>query len=146
MFDIKDPQEIADCDYALIEHISNKDSLAYEDPIGFCKKMKIRCGIAHTDLFAYAAERGLDPLTFFKQLADAGIFWELNMAYDSIHKFQKHTYVDDLLRDKDKQRIVLESGLRIGYRLGLPPQRGISDRTLIRNICFLAGNGISYGR
>lgn len=141
MFDIKDPGEIADCDYALIEHISNKDSLAYEDPIGFCKKLKIRCGIAHTDLFAYAAERGLDPLTFFKQLADAGIFWELNMAYDSIHKFQKHTYVDDLLRDKDKQRIVLESGLRIGIGSDCHRKEEYPTARLYEIYDFLAGNG-----
>ncbi len=114
LFDIQNPDEIADCDYALIEHVSNKESLSYDDPIGFCKKLKIRCGIAHTDLFAYAAERGLDPLGFFKQLAEAGIFWEMNLSYDSVHKFRKHAYVDDFLNDEKKQKIVLESGLYIG--------------------------------
>lgn len=113
LYDIVKSDEIAECDYALIEHIGNKGSLAYDDPIGFCKKMKIRCGIAHTDLFAYCAERGLDPRAFFSQLARAGIFWEMNMAYDSIHHFRKHTYVDDFMADEQKQKIVLESGLHI---------------------------------
>lgn len=37
----------------------------------------------------------------------------MNMAYDSIHRFQKHTYVDDFMADEQKQKIVLESGLHI---------------------------------
>ena len=63
------------------------------------------------------------------------------MAYDSIHKFQKHTYVDDLLRDKDKQRIVLESGLRIGIGSDCHRKEEYPTARLYEIYDFLAGNG-----
>lgn len=100
-------------DYALIEHITNDDSVVGGDLLGFCQRLGLRCGIAHTDLFAYCKKYGYDPTAYFSLLAKAGIFWEMNMSYDSVHFFRKHGYVEDFVNDEEKQRIVREAGLHI---------------------------------
>ena len=78
--------------------------------VGFCKKLGIPCGIAHTDLFKYCDMYGYNYDEFFKSLADNGIFWEMNVTYDSIHSYREHQYVFDLISDKIKQDIVKKAG------------------------------------
>ncbi len=106
LFDISSPDEISGYDYCLLEHIDNPESLAKDDLFAFAKKLGIRCGIAHTDMFAYCDIRGYDHYEFFKKLAKAGIFWEMNVSYDSIHKYRQHSYVNDFLNDPQKQAII----------------------------------------
>ena len=110
LFDITDKTQIRNFDYCLIEHITDPQSIVGNDLIGFCKNLGIPCGIAHTDLFAYCDLYGFDYYEFFKSLADNGIFWEMNVTYDSIHGYREHQYVLDFMKDADKQNTVKKAG------------------------------------
>ena len=104
-------EDIKDYDYCLIEHIDYEDSIVGNDLFAFCKKLGITCGIAHTDLFKYCDSLGYDYLTFFSKMAENNIFWEMNVSYDSIHKYKEHQYVLDFINDKEKLEIVEKSGV-----------------------------------
>lgn len=110
-FDPQDSEEIKNYDYCLIEHIDDSNSIVGEDLFGFCKALRIPCGIAHTDLFAYCDEHGYKYEEFFKKLSDNDIFWEMNVSYDSIHKYREHSYVLDFMQDQGKMDIVKKAGL-----------------------------------
>ncbi len=112
-FDIADPAEIAEYDYCLLEHIDHPDSLAKDDLFGFAEKLGIRCGIAHTDMFAYCDRRGYDRREFFGKLAEHGIFWEMNVSCDSIHRYREHAYVADFVNAPEKQAIIRDAGVYI---------------------------------
>ena len=112
-YDIKDPDEIKGFDYCLIEHITDKNSFVKENVFEFCKSLGIMCGIAHTDLFLYCDMYGFEYTAFFKKMAQNNIFWEMNVSYDSIHKYKEHQYVLDFMNDKEKQQIVKDAGVYI---------------------------------
>lgn len=113
LFDIKSPREIGDFDYCLIEHMSESQSIINGDLIGFCKSLGIPCGIAHTDLFEYCQTNGIEISEFFSQLAQNGIFWEMNVNYDSIHGYHEHEYVKKFIASEYQQKVVKDSGLCI---------------------------------
>lgn len=101
-------------DYCLIEHLDHQDSLTDGDIFSFAKRCGCRVtGIAHTDLFAHIAHLGVDPLDYFKRMADENIFWEMNVSYDKIHDYREHTYVKCFLEDEAQQEIVRQSGVRL---------------------------------
>lgn len=112
-YDLKSKDEVKNFDYCLIEHITDEQSIAGANFIEFCKEFPIICGIAHTDLFQYCDMYGFDYEEFFKSLAENNIFWEMNVTYDSIHRYKEHQYVKDLMNDKTKQDIVRKSGVYI---------------------------------
>ena len=112
-YDIKSPEEIKDFDYCLIEHITYDDSFVKGNIFELCKEFGILCGIAHTDLFAYCDKFGFDYVDFFKKMAENNIFWEMNVSFDSIHKYREHKYVLDFMNDEEKQRIVREAGVYV---------------------------------
>ena len=116
LFDVKEG-EIRDFDYCLIEHLDNPDSIAKGDIISFAKQFEIPSGIAHTDLFSYCEKNALAPLEFFTALKESGIFWELNVNFDSIHNFREHAYVSNLFEDETKLEILKKSGifLSVGF-------------------------------
>ncbi len=121
-YNLTSPDEIKDFDYCLIEHITYSDSIVGGDIFDFCKKHKILCGIAHTDLFEYCDMYGYDYEDFFRKMAENNIFWELNVSYDSIHHYQEHQYVKDFIADENKIALVKNSGIYIsigfdGHRL-----------------------------
>ena len=62
--------KIKDFDYCLIEHITYSDSIVGGELFDFCKKHKILCGIAHTDLFEYCDMYGYDYEDFFRKMAE----------------------------------------------------------------------------
>ena len=112
-YDIKDG-EIDDYDYCLVEHLDWDGSIMEGDLLSFAKQFKIPCGIAHTDLFAFIGSTGRKPEVYLKELADAGVFWELNVNYDNIHNHHEHDYVTRFLkRSSRERRLVRESGLRL---------------------------------
>jgi len=113
LYDLKDADEIKEYDYCLIEHITEADSIVGGNLFEFCDKLGIRCGIAHTDLFAYCDMYGYDYEEFFKTMAEKGIFWEMNVSYDSIHRYNEHKYVFDFINDKKKSEIVKKSNVYI---------------------------------
>ena len=112
-YDIKNVDEIKDFDYCLIEHITDDDSVVKENLFEFCNKLGILCGIAHTDLFAYCDMYGFDYAEFFGKMAQNNIFWEMNVSYDSIHKYREHQYVLDFMNDSEKQQIIKDAGVYI---------------------------------
>ena len=101
-------------DYCLIEHLDYEDSITEGDIFAFAKRCGCAVtGIAHTDLFAHIARLGADPLDYFKRMADANIFWELNVSYDKTHGYREHEYVKRFLADEEQQEIVRRSGARL---------------------------------
>lgn len=116
LYDIKDG-EIDDYDYCLLEHIDHEESIAHKDFFGFCNKLPILTGVAHTDLFAYAEKIGMTPEAFFKQMAKRNIFWEMNVSYDSIHGYREHQYYKEFFKNESQQELVRQAGtmLSVGF-------------------------------
>ncbi|MBQ8345777.1 MAG: PHP domain-containing protein [Clostridia bacterium] len=101
-------------DYCMIENPDLEHSIIRRDLFRFAE----RCGcpyvgVAHTDLFGFIAELGEDPYRYFRRMAEQGIFWEMNVSYDSIHKYREHPYMLRFFEDEDQQAIVRESGVRL---------------------------------
>ena len=113
LYDLQSADEIKGYDYCLIEHITAEDSIVGGDLFAFCAKLNIPCGIAHTDLFAYCDQRGLAYKEFFEGMARAGIFWEMNVNYDSIHGYREHAYIKELFGERERLGIVRDAGVRI---------------------------------
>lgn len=111
IFDIEGNGEISNYDYCLIEHITDPRSIVGKDLFAFCKKLGITCGIAHTDMFEYCDIYGYDYEEFFRKMADNNIFWEMNVSFDSIHKYREHQYVADFISDPGKIEIVKKTGV-----------------------------------
>ena len=100
-------------DYALVENLDDPNSFLNGDIFDFAKRWGCPIGIAHTDLFAFCAARGEEPNRYFKRLAEAGIFWEINVNYDSLHSFKQHDYVTEFFKNKTQQEIVKKSGVKL---------------------------------
>ena len=141
-FDTRYLQEIKDFDYCLIEHITYPESVVGGDLFAFCKKLGILCGIAHTDLFEYCDIYGYDYREFFAKMAENNIFWEMNVAYDSIHKYVEHQYVKDLMTDPKKLEIVRNSGIAISLGSDCRRAEEYTGYYLYRMYDFLKANGV----
>ncbi len=96
-------------DYCLLESIDNDLSVASEDIFGFLNNIKIKKGIAHTDLFSLADKLNMPHDEFFKKLSESGTFWEMNVNYDSIHKYREHAYVKRFFESEYQQEIIKKS-------------------------------------
>ncbi len=100
-------------DFALVENLDHPNSITGGDIFAFAKRCGCPVGIAHTDMFAFIERLGEDPYRYFKRMAEAGIFWEMNVNYDSLHKFQNHAYVTEFFKNKWQQDIVKKTGVRL---------------------------------
>lgn len=100
-------------DYCLLEHIDNPCSVLKGDLFSFAERARCPVGIAHTDLFAFVRERGEDAYAYFREMAARGMFWEMNVNYDSVHKYREHPYMLEFFENSEQQAIVRESGLRL---------------------------------
>jgi histidinol phosphatase-like PHP family hydrolase len=101
-------------DYALVEHIHPMENSAIGgDLFGFARRVGCPLGIAHTDLFAFIETIGEEPLSYLCRMAEAGIFWELNVSYDSTHNYIEHEYVGRFFASPEQQELVRRSGLRM---------------------------------
>lgn len=112
----------ADYDYCLVEDLDNPSSVMNGDIISYTKNFGCPVGIAHTDLFKFISDKNLDCKKYLKELADANIFWELNVNYDSIHRYREHEYLKEFLKNESQQNMVKEAGLCVsigfdGHRL-----------------------------
>lgn len=111
---LPDHIDISHFDYCLIENLDAACSCTGGDLFAYAKRCATETvGVAHTDLFTHIQRLGVDPLDYFKRMADQNIFWEMNINFDSIHRHREHPYVSDFLNDPHKQAIVRESGVRI---------------------------------
>lgn len=136
--------DLPDFDYCLIEHSGYESGVMNGDLVGYAKKIPIRNkGIAHTDLFGFAKTNGLDAKAFIQSVADAGLFWELNVNYDSIHGFKEHAYVKEFMSDAEQRKIVKETGLRIS--VGFDGHRFAEYKVdRVKSACdFLIANGFN---
>ena len=97
-------------DYCLLE---SPNLITDNDIFTLAERFGIPMGIAHTDMFAYIRSLGEDAYTFFKRMSESGIFWEMNVSYDSIHGYRQHKYMLDFFDNEEQQAIVRESGVRL---------------------------------
>ena len=105
--------DISHFDYCLVEHIDHEDSITRGDIFSFAERCGCPVGIAHTDMFSFIEKIGCEPYDYFSKMAEAGIFWEMNVSYDSIHKYREHEYVKRFFSDKEQQQIIKESRVRL---------------------------------
>lgn len=121
---LPDTADISFFDYCLLENLDDPRSVTGGDLFAYAH----RCGcpwvgVAHTDLFGHIAHRGEDPYDYFARMAEQNIFWEMNVSYDSIHRYREHPYMLDFFSDPTKQEIVRRAGVRVsigfdGHRVG----------------------------
>ena len=106
--------DISYFDYCLIENLdAGERSWIGGDLFGYAEKLGCKAGVAHTNLFAFIKARGEDPYAYFKKMAERGIFWEMNVSYDSIHHYREHAYMLHFFEDEEQQDIVRRSGVEI---------------------------------
>ena len=104
-------------DFCLVENLDNPRSFLKGDIFSFAKQCRCPVGIAHTDLFAFIESLGEEPYRYLRKMAEMGIFWELNVNYDSLHSFKTHAYVTEFFKNKQQQELIKKSGVRVsvGY-------------------------------
>ena len=101
-------------DYCLIENPDIENSIIKRDLFTFAERCGCKnTGVAHTDMFSFIESLGEDPYRYFKRMAEQNIFWEMNVSYDSIHKYREHPYMLRFFEDKEQQAIIRESGVRL---------------------------------
>ena len=105
--------DISFFDYCLVEHIDTGNSSSYGDIFEYSKDLGCPVGVAHTDLFAHAKVLGIAPYDYFSKMAERGIFWEMNVNLDSIHKFREHGYMLRFFDSEEEQDIIRRSGVRL---------------------------------
>lgn len=106
--------DISYFDYCLVESLEGVERSSLKgDLFSFAERCGCPVGIAHTDLFAFIQKIGGDPVQYFARMAEHGIFWEMNVSYDSIHNYREHGYVLRFWEDTEQQRIVRESGVKL---------------------------------
>jgi hypothetical protein len=93
-------------DFALIENLDSTMSVTNGDLFAYAKRCGCPVGVAHTDMFKFIKSLGEDPYRYFKKMAEAGIFWEMNVNYDSVHNFKTHDYVTEFFKNKEQQEII----------------------------------------
>jgi len=111
---LPDTADISFFDYCLIEGLDREDSVTGGDLFKFAKRCGCaHIGVAHTDMFSFIASRAEDPYRYFKRMAEQNIFWEMNVSYDSIHKYREHPYMLEFFKNEEQQAIVRELGVRL---------------------------------
>ena len=100
-------------DFALIENLDHPKSITNGNLFGYAKRCGCPVGVAHTDLFRFIAERGEEPYRYFRKMAEAGIFWEMNVSYDPTHNFRQHQYMLDFFDSPEQQDIVRRAGVEV---------------------------------
>ena len=100
-------------DYCLLENVAHPMSITGGDIFSYAKRCGCPTGIAHTDMFAFIEGQGEEPYRYFRRMAENGIFWEMNVNYDSLHSFKNHDYVTEFFKNKTQQEIVRKSGVRL---------------------------------
>ena len=111
---LPDSADVSFFDYALVEHIHEPElSSIHGDLFSFAKRLGCPMGIAHTDLFEFISAIGEEPLPYLCRMAEFGIFWELNVNFDSIHKYREHEYVKRFFESVEQQELIRASGLKL---------------------------------
>ena len=120
-------------DYALMETLDSPDSsCAHGDLFAFAERCGCKLGVAHTDLFRFIKSRGEDAYSYFVKMRERGIFWEMNISHDSIHKYREHPYMLEFFQNEEQQDIVRRAGVEIsigfdGHRVAEYPGERVRD-------------------
>lgn len=108
------PDDFELYDFCLIESVGESNSYAGLTKLfDFAEFIKIPKGLAHTDLFDVAERSGFGGEKYCKKMAECGIFWELNVNYDSIHKYFEHPYVKRFFESEIQQDIIRKTGVYV---------------------------------
>lgn len=127
-------------DFCLVENLDDPTSITKGDIFAFAKRCGCPTGIAHTDMFAFIKNLGEDPYRYFRKMAEAGIFWEMNVNLDSVHEFKTYDYTTEFFKNKEQQEIVKKSGVRLSVGFDshacreYKPQRVITACKLIKDM------------
>lgn len=108
-------EDVSYFDYCLIENLDapREQTVTENDLFAYAARLGCRVGVAHTDLFALIQRLGEDPLSYFSRMAEQGIFWEMNVSYDSIHHYRVHPYMLQFFDSPEQQEIVRRSGVQV---------------------------------
>lgn len=115
---LPDSADISFFDFCLIEHLAFDGSTTGGDLFSYAKRCNTEyVGIAHTNMFAFIRSKGMEPLEYFKRMADQNIFWEMNVSYDSTHGYKEHQYMLEFFKNEEQQEIIRKSGvlLSVGF-------------------------------
>lgn len=111
---LPDNADVSFFDYCIVEQLDRpKESIAKGDIFAFAKRCGCPTGIAHTDMFSFIASCGENPFEYFSRMAEAGIFWEMNVNLDTIHRGHEHKYMLEFFENEEQQDIVRRSGVRL---------------------------------
>lgn len=110
---LKRGEDLSAFDYCLVEHLDDPTSMVGRDICEFADELGIPTGLAHTDLFGWMEMLNVKPDTFLKALAAHGVFWEMNVNYDSIHGYREHAYVKRFMESQAQRHMVRDAGLRV---------------------------------
>ena len=106
-------KNFAEYDYCLMENLSDDGGEMKKDILSYTSGYKCPVGIAHTDLFGLIRSLGADTDKYLKSLAERGVFWELNVNYDSIHNYREHEYVKTFMNSESQRQAVKNAGLYV---------------------------------
>lgn len=136
-------KNFADYDYCLVENLLDDESEMKGDILSYTANYQCPVGIAHTDIFGYIEKRGFDPAVYLNSLADRGMFWELNVNYDTIHNHREHQYVKTFMNSELQQRIVKDSGLFVSVGFDGHRMEDYDVKRVREANDFLETNGIN---
>jgi hypothetical protein len=65
-------------------------------------------------------------------MRERGIFWEMNISHDSIHKYREHPYMLEFFKNEEQQDIVRRAGVEMsigfdGHRVAEYPGERVRD-------------------
>lgn len=138
---LKEDEDVSFFDYCLVEHLDQPASVAGGDILAYADKLGCPTGIAHTDLFAFAEQKKGGAESFFRLLAEKGIFWELNVNYDSIHGYREWAYVKEFMTNPAQQKTVRDAGLALSVGFDGHRMEDYDAARVERASAFLLGNG-----
>lgn len=110
---LPDKTDVSFFDFALLENLDHPQSITNGDLFAYARRCGCPVGVAHTDMFSFIQSQGEEPHRYFRKMAENGIFWEINVNYDSLHGFKQHDYATEFFKNKTQQEIVKSSGVRL---------------------------------
>ena len=90
-------------DYCLFESLDDDHAMDLYEFFEWKRRFSCRLGLAHTDIFKMCDRYGIDILKILKR---DNIFWEINISGN-------YTYYYDFISNKEKQKLVSESGIKL---------------------------------
>ncbi len=90
-------------DYCLFESLDDRHAMDLYEFFEWKRMFKCAVGLAHTDIFGLCDKYGDDLLKVLKR---DNVFWEINFSGN-------YTYYYDFITNREKQRLISDSGIKI---------------------------------